>query len=141
MQIIQQDLLEVSHGVCCQQVNCQGVFGKGLALATRTKFPQVANAYFEKGDWRLGDCVFVEVAPGLYHALLAGQDRYGKGQCFTDYPSLESCLQKVTAFAEPLRLPVFIPYGIGCGLAGGDWQIVSAIIKRVCPDAYVCRKL
>lgn len=130
----------MSTGVCCQQVNCRGVFGKGLALATRTKFPQVGKAYFDKPDWQLGDCLFVEVHPGLYHALLAGQDRYGSGHCFTEYSSLELCLKKAREFSDSLRLPLYVPFGIGCGLASGDWQMVSAMIERVCPDAYVCEK-
>ena len=138
MKVIQQDLLAVTHGICCQQVNCRGAFGKGLALATRMKFPLIARAYFEKRDWKLRDCVFVEVKSGLYHALLAGQDQYGAGQCFTDYTALESCLKQAKDFADPLRLPLFLPFGIGCGLAGGDWRTVSAIIDRVCPDAFVC---
>ena len=28
-------------------------------------------------------------------------------------------------------MSIAIPYGIGCGLAGGDWEIVSNIIDDV----------
>lgn len=140
MNIIDQDLLEVTHGVVAQQVNCRGAFGAGLALATRKRFPAVADAYFKKRDWKLGDVLFVEVASDHVHALLAGQDRYGRGGRFTDYAALETALRKAQQFAEPLRLPLFLPYGIGCGLAGGEWQVVSEIIERVCPKAFVCRK-
>lgn len=138
--IINQDILAVTHGVVCQQVNCRGAFGAGLALATRRKFPSVADAFFKKRDWKLGDALFVEVASDHFHALLAGQDRYGRGERFTDYAALEAALRKAQQFADPLRIPMFVPFGIGCGLAGGDWAIVSEILERICPKAYVCRK-
>ncbi len=38
------------------------------------------------------------------------------------------CLIQIgTVFPEGSRL--YFPYGIGCGLAGGDWNMYSAILK------------
>jgi hypothetical protein len=33
-----------------------------------------------------------------------------------------------------MKLSIAIPYGIGCGLADGDWTIVSIMIEEVFGD-------
>jgi len=35
---------------------------------------------------------------------------------------------------------VYIPYKIGCDLAGGDWNIIEKIIEEDFPDAIIVRK-
>lgn len=47
---------------------------------------------------------------------------------------LEQCLETVKEFAKINKLSVAIPYGIGCGIANGDWNIVSKIIENVFSD-------
>lgn len=54
----------------------------------------------------------------------------------TDYDALRSCLQSlkdtVTHSNETKNhTSIAIPYGIGCGLAGGDWAIVEGMIEEV----------
>jgi len=34
---------------------------------------------------------------------------------------------------------VYVPYLMGCGLAGGDWGIYSEIIEFYIPDAIIVR--
>jgi hypothetical protein len=36
-------------------------------------------------------------------------------------------------------MPVYIPYNMGCGLGGGDWEIVSGIIEETLPDAIIVK--
>ena len=45
MKIISKDILTVESGVICQQVNCQGVMGSGLAKQIRDKWPIVYEKY------------------------------------------------------------------------------------------------
>ena len=63
-----------------------------------------------------------------------GQVRYGRGRCFTDYQALRKAFQAIRCMATPLPARpltrVRIPYRLGCGLAGGDWNIVKSIIQE-----------
>ena len=43
----------------------------------------------------------------------------------------------LTGCGTPLR--VGLPFGIGCGLAGGDWSVVSRAIEETVPQAVLYR--
>jgi hypothetical protein len=65
------------------------------------------------------------------------QDGFGRDKQFTDYNALRECFQKVRHYAGGRT--VYIPYRIGCGLGGGNWEEVSAIIEQEIPEAYLVR--
>jgi O-acetyl-ADP-ribose deacetylase (regulator of RNase III) len=140
MNIVQQNILDVTGpAVICHQVNCRRLMGAGLALDIRHLYPEVHKAYVKKDDWRLGDCQIVKIYRGGYIANLAGQEDVGPGICRTDYTALRNALRVARDFANANSLTLYIPYGIGCGLAGGDWKIVSSIIEEHAPDAVICQ--
>ena len=132
-----KDILSVEDGIICHQVNCMKVMGAGLALEIKNKWPKVYREYMTK-SWRLGDCQLIEVNSNLFIANLAGQLEVGKG-VQTNYVSLGNALSKLNNFAMTRKLQVYIPHGIGCGLAGGDWNVVSKIIKQEVPNAIICK--
>lgn len=49
----------------------------------------------------------------------------------TDYEMMEKALKWVKIKAQDYNLSVAIPYGIGCGIANGEWNEVYKIIKEV----------
>ena len=57
------------------------------------------------------------------------QEHYGyDGHLYVDYDAIRKCMWALNAEAKVDDLgPVAMPR-IGCGLAGGDWNIVSKII-------------
>lgn len=134
------DLLrEVTAGIIVQQVNAQGVMGSGFALAVRSKWPQVYEEYAKvvgpvysqpgEGHHFLGKVIYVEVEPGLFIANLVGQQFFGRtGERFTSYDALDAGFRDIYNFALLRDLSVHYPL-IGCGLGGGEWAIVSAIIN------------
>jgi O-acetyl-ADP-ribose deacetylase (regulator of RNase III) len=143
MQIIEGNILGITSGIICHQVNCRGVFNAGLAKQIRQKYPIVYDGYMsshKQGKLKLGEwfCYWI---PGFYGELaianLVGQDGYGTDKCYTDYEALKKCLQKI-AYAFPEE-QIYFPHGMGCRLAGGDWNIVSGIIDEVIPDAIVVK--
>ena len=146
---IKGNILDVQQGFVCHQVNCQGVMGAGLAKGIRLKWPRVYNDYmsaFQRGDLKLGQVVFTTIAANkLYIANLCGQHDYGSPSIkrpWTDYDSLSQCLSKVEDWRKVVgegKLPVYIPYKIGCGLGGGDWSVVEGIIKRKTPTAVIVK--
>ncbi len=148
LRFIDQDILRVDAGLICHQTNCAGVMGSGLALQIKTKYPEVYEAYsrFCAGyktlnTSPLGLVYTVRITPELVIANLFGQYGYGTDKQYTDYVSVE------LAFAELAKLlkyefvkgPIYVPYRMGCGFGGGNWETYSAIIEKHVPDAIVCK--
>lgn len=139
MNIVQGDILDITRGIICHQVNCRHVMGAGLAAAIRKKYPRHYADYVSRVP-HLGGLVFTQVSNDLYIVGIYGQRDIGTHQRQTDYEALEKGLIAAGAFAKSIGLPLYLPYGIGCGLAGGDWNVVSGIIERVLPTATLIRK-
>ena len=129
------DILEAEEKIICHQTNCLGIMGAGLALQIARKYPEVDRKYrdfcIEYGEWNfLGQTQLVNTYDDKIIANCFGQKRPGFGKQ-TDYKALKTCLKAVEEFANQNNFSVAIPYKIGCGLAGGDWNIVEKIIKDI----------
>ena len=149
MKIEAGNIFDHKYGIIAHQVNCQLKMGSGIAMAVRTKYPR---AYIQYRDMfknvppgnRLGRAHVVEVIKdNLYIANLFGQFNFlPRGSCHTDYNALTVAIRQLRQWRDNIKgvhFPVYFPYGIGCGLAGGDWNIVSGIIEDVIPDATIVR--
>lgn len=140
MKFVQGDILtpnkEERQVMVCHQVNCKGVMGAGLAKQVKKTHPFIYFAYKEKcreikaGAGGLGDVQFRTASArfGYVVANIFGQDDYGRGKLYTDYNALRKALEEI-AESFP-SYTIRIPYFMGCGLAGGDWNIVSQIIEE-----------
>lgn len=145
MNIVKLDILTVSKGIIAHQVNCQGVMGAGLALKIKYKYKQAFDYYqnvccepFLKT--LLGKVQLVQIREDFYVANLFSQFFYGREQkVYTDYDALKTCFKDLAGKSNQLGLPVYLPYKIGCGLAGGDWNIVLDIINQTLPEAIICQ--
>lgn len=119
--------------IICHQVNCKGVMGAGLAKQIRDKWPDVYDRYRLMvetcGEFMLGSFHEVKVGPHLYVANLYGQEEYGRDKRYTNYAALTAALFK--GMKENPNATFRIPYGLGCGLAGGNWETVLNIIKEI----------
>ena len=130
IKIINSNLLDVTEGIICHQVNCKRVMGSGLAKQIRAKYPSVYGHYLAS-EMKLGQSVIVNVAPNLFVANLFGQDTYGRTGVHTKYKALSDALSSTMRIAKANNVTVHLPYNLGCGLAGGDWSIVEHIIKSL----------
>jgi O-acetyl-ADP-ribose deacetylase (regulator of RNase III) len=126
-----------NYPVFCQQVNCKGVMGAGLAKQIRSKYHAVYTEYAElcgehESKDLLGHNQYVYDL-GLNDRVcvnMFAQDGYGRDKRYTDYSAFKSCLDSLAEKLEDLHVEsVAFPYGIGCGLAGGDWYIVLGMLK------------
>lgn len=138
MKIVCGDILAINHGVIVHQVNCKKVMGAGLALQIRRKYPQHFADYMA-AEPKLGDIVVTCIHSTLYIIGVYGQYSYGRYGLHTNYSALRIAMIKAAQFAAQKNLPLYIPYGIGCGLAGGDWNRVAAILSDI-PNCLVVRK-
>ena len=153
MKTIEGDLLAVPDGMICQQVNCKGVMGAGLAKAIRAKWPAVYTQYhqaYEQGRLILGEVIWVPVISDkqqiLWVANICGQYNYGHKGLYTTYPALQAGFRHVAANLYAWRketgkedLQAYVPWRIGCNLAGGDWDIVQHILEEILPDAVIVK--
>lgn len=147
VRFIEGDILDFECDVICHQVNCQGVMGSGLASQIKNKYPNVFTEYKKlcKNKMNLnplGCCQLVEVNSDKhkYVANLFGQDYYGRdGKQYTDYDALNRAFQTLKQECEGLNslhqgkmydgyVSIAFPYMLGCGLGGGDWNIVYDMI-------------
>jgi O-acetyl-ADP-ribose deacetylase (regulator of RNase III) len=143
MKIIEKDILTVEYAIIAHQVNCQGVMGEGLALKIARKWPAANGCYLAalKNGKGLSDITYGMAGDGskVIVAHLFGQYDYGRDKRYTDYPALSICLERLNSLGERLDRPIYLPYGLGCGLAGGRWSVVRGLIEFNCPSAIVCK--
>ena len=120
--------------------------GAGLARQIRTQFPDVYEAYqracnnVDKSYDLLGK---IQIKHGVVN--LFAQDGYGTDKRYTDYKALETCLYKLASYMTEHKMKTLaLPYGLGCGLAGGDWKVVYEIIRDIFTPSeitvYICKR-
>lgn len=145
IKIIDGNILDVTKGVIFQGVNCQSQMGRGLARSVYTKWPQVKEEYHAFCRYSayplLGLYHMVLVEPGLYVCNVFSQEFYGPGdRCYVSYEAVEKAFESIKKNLKDLELgPFYFPYLFGCGLAGGDWRIMSELIEKYFPDAIIVR--
>ncbi len=139
IKIVEGDLLQASEDIIGHQVNCKGVMGGGVALQIKNTYPLVYEVYklhcngVNPTSNLLGDCQIVPCKMRLV-ANLFGQDGYGIGKQYTDLDALRKSLIKLKDYAQDHNNSVALPYLIGCGLGGGNWDDVYKIIDDVFID-------
>ena len=138
VKIVKGNLLDATEDIIAHQVNCMGVMGSGLAKQIRNKYPEVYANYKDylknyKGKI-LGSAQSVVCHDGKIVFNLFGQYGYGRDKQYTDYNALKSALSSLYLFTYNKNLSIAFPYNLGCGLAGGDWNVVYKIIEEVFND-------
>lgn len=145
--IIRGDIFKEQWDVMMHVANCYHTMGGGIAAVIAQKFPCVleADKQTPRNESKLGtfsnaflkhDTVFPMVF-NLYAQSGIGSDghpmhRNLRYDAFFD--SLYRAFRETNMCAAACGLPsitVALPYGIGCGLAGGNWEITKKIIDEV----------
>lgn len=140
MNIIYGNILDASETIIVHQVNARGVMGAGLAKQIKEQYPVMFEKYKyvchnTSPSKLLGKVQIIDVSEdkskNKFIANVFGQNDYGTSKIQTDYNALFSGLEKISQFAKEGNYSVAIPYGIGCGLAGGDWDYVYRNIQNI----------
>jgi O-acetyl-ADP-ribose deacetylase (regulator of RNase III) len=113
-----------------------GGWGKGFVMAISKRWKKPENQYREwfksKDGFELGKVQFVQVEEDLWIANLIGQHKINKdenGNAPIRYDAVEEGLKEVTLFAIKNNASIHMPR-IGCGLAGGKWEMMEPIILK-----------
>lgn len=140
MDIIEGDLFEAKADVVMHQCNCMCVWGAGVAVKMKEVFPEAyeADKATMPDKWKFGGTSHAEITREnpmgvrwVYN--LYGQVNYGYRMRMTGYPEFEKAFAQALWQLDkkyPDHCEIAIPYLIGCGLAGGDEKIITAIINR-----------
>lgn len=121
--------------IICHQVNTLGVMGAGIAKSIAATYPGCLDGYKQfckevPASEILGQVYFYEAGDKVI-ANIFGQKTIGRKGLHTNYDALRAGLTRVYEYAKKANKNVGIPFKIGCGLAGGDWNIVNQMINDI----------
>lgn len=141
----------VKTGVIIHGCNAQGVMGSGVAKDVKTRYPAAYQTYREHCElygignksllgtvaiWTsaVGEAV-VHPSKDLFIFNAITQLRYGTDNYrYVSYPAVQECFDVIYATCKTIgATEVHFP-AIGSGLGGGDWAIISTIIKDSLQD-------
>ena len=139
---IKGSVFDQNAEVICHQANCFNRMKSGIAAEIVKRYPEAVEAdnRTEPGDKsKLGSYTCGVGVDHVHIINLYGQYNYGTDTRKTDYDALKKALSE---FREDYRysvvtgepLTVAIPKNMGCGLAGGDWNVVRGIIADLFKD-------
>lgn len=132
------------YTVIMHQCNAKGWMGAGIAKEIARRWPKVFNEYhkycsqFKDGRENeiLGTFVGVKVKPGFIICNAIAQLTVGKTKRQTDYDAWETICAKVSRQMHKVNeitgknWTIHVPYNIGCGLGGGNWNQMMEIFKK-----------
>jgi len=141
---IKGSILDAPQKYIAHGVNCQNVMGSGVARVLFKEYPQVKVNYHRDcsyresknctkqkylGHWHVG---YAESPNGKMIFNLFTQEYYGyDNKKYVSYDALYDVFRslKKQNWINEIAIPK-----IGCGLAGGNWDIVSRIIDDATGD-------
>ncbi|EAC7884373.1 macro domain-containing protein [Listeria monocytogenes] len=115
--------------------NDVGGWGKGFVLAISRKWKEPEKAYRkwykDKNGFELGEVQLIPVTDYISICNMIGQKGIKTGSTGVPirYEAVESCLEKLSKIAKEQQASIHMPR-IGCGLAGGKWEIIEPIIRK-----------
>ena len=139
------DFLE--EGILMHVVNDQGVMGAGIARTIAYTWPEVELEYTNLYAIKNGNST--KLRRKVLFSKVNNNPRFIVANMFAQrnisgfnrpsgiplqYDWLEPCLRTVFGYAVENNLDVRNPK-IGAGLAGGDWDIIWPMIRRVAEEA------
>ena len=134
--IKQENILNCDEDIIVHQVNTQGIMGGGVAKQLANQYKGLEKNYSEY--CRRHNNRYIDLSADIYYYQANNKiiaNMFSQKENFdTDYLNMEIALEYLKAFAQKNNLSIAIPYGIGCGIANGDWNKVYKIIEEVFSD-------
>ena len=149
--LIEGNLLDFPNdiNVIAHSCNTRNIMGAGIAKQIKDRYPEAYEA-----DWRafnsnygvtLGKFSKADIGDRKYIYNMYTQATIGTGR-EVDYEKFWQALKRVEQDLFEMKIskheydgsppPVLgLPWGISCGLAGGNWEIISAMINDIFVDS------
>lgn len=131
------NLAYVQEYIILHGCNCFDIMGAGVAKALVTRWPIINSreslkSLANRGDYqRLGQICPIQVNDRQTVINCYTQYSFGRDQQHADYEAIQKALLKVKVYCEQKQIFTIASSPIGCGLAGGDWDIVKDIFGKV----------
>ena len=142
------DLLDLAEDgeidVIVHQANLEHTFGAGIALAIRRRFPYAYRADLRSrfnDPAKLGSFTIGQPSLGAGERGPAIANLYSQTSLYPSHTSYDAMVEGLTQLRFDLQIynstsmpkvkTIGFPFGMGCGLADGDWNVVRAIIESV----------
>jgi O-acetyl-ADP-ribose deacetylase (regulator of RNase III) len=129
IEYVKGDLLQTELDYIVHGCNAQGVMVSGVAKLIREKHPaayrEYRRVYETEGGLVLGEVIWAE-SNGKWIGNAITQEFYGTDRRHADYDAITRAMWEINKFCPG---PVAMPK-IGAGLAGGDWNVIEAIIEN-----------
>jgi O-acetyl-ADP-ribose deacetylase (regulator of RNase III) len=126
---IQGDITEIDCQYIAHQCNALHNRNAGLAAVISKKWP-TANIYSGKFAQKNREAGAI-IIRGHVIAMIAQANQGKPSACETAecrQKLFETCLEKISQI--PNITQVAFPYKIGCGMAGGNWDLYKSIIEK-----------
>ena len=148
---VTEQAFESDYRIIPHIVNNEGKMGDGVALALYKKWPEVKRTYVDhydqmEGVLELGDIIPVRVENrtvvynmvaqrGIMRKYHNGVAVGADGKPPIRYAALMQAMNKIRLAAKNVSGTVeFHCPKFGCGLAGGNWDVISCMIEEIwCP--------
>lgn len=111
--------------------------GGGFAVAVRNTWPDIQREFAERVKetrrdlLQLGQSVALKATDDITVFNMVAQHGYGPSDTpRIRYAALETCLEKLAAYARTTERTVHMPR-IGTKNAGGSWQVIEGMIERI----------
>ena len=137
MIVVDGDLIKLAEqgefDVIIHGCNCFCTMGAGIAKTIKGKYPQayIADKNTESGAReKLGSYSAVDVQAGEYKFTIVNaytQFHWRGAGVKADYEAIRSVMKQIKTNYSGSRIGYPL---IGAGLAGGDWEVISAIISE-----------
>jgi O-acetyl-ADP-ribose deacetylase (regulator of RNase III) len=144
---VKGNLLNSDCDYICHQVNCQGVMNSGIARQIRERWPEVYEKYLQEYEfWTkqlgrakspLGNIDIARINNSNQAVInMYTQNTYGyDGRRYTSYDAFADALEKIKFYILD-DAKIGFPKNIGCGLGGGNWKVISALIEEILGNDY-----
>lgn len=130
-------------GIIVHGCNSHGIMGSGVANQIKYKWPEVYEHYnhrYLSQGLPMGSINYVRVDPKVLVVNAITQKDYGKtDKLYVSYDAIEAAFIRINDLMmkeAQYKIPKVVSFPlIGCGLANGDWDIVSKIIDTALDDS------
>ena len=129
------DALHSGDGLVIHGCNCLCTMGSGFAAQVHKECPNAWSAdqrtlYGDKN--KLGSFTYGVERSGMIVVNAYTQYAFTRTSVDLDYPALEESIRSIVDyFLRTYNVTVFSMPKIGCGLAGGDWNIVKEMLTDI----------
>ena len=136
IKIKQENILNCNENIIVHQVNAQGIMGGGVARQLANQYLGLEREYSEFCELHSNN--YNQLKGQVFKIMIQGKmimNMFSQKTNFdTDYEMMKMALEEIKEYAKSFNLTICMPYGIGCGIAKGDWNIVYKIIEEVFSD-------